>query len=104
MEKNQSLNEIATKVINRLDDTIKLEGPDILLVHGDTTTTLGAAFYNKILIGHVESGLRTWDKFSPFPEEMNRQLTDVLADIYFTPTEQSKSNLLQENHDRKKYS
>jgi UDP-N-acetylglucosamine 2-epimerase (non-hydrolysing) len=74
--------------------------PDIVLVHGDTTTTFIAslaAFYNKIQIGHVEAGLRTWNKQSPFPEEMNRQLTGVLADLHFAPTKRAAENLLAEN-------
>ncbi|MDQ0974584.1 UDP-N-acetylglucosamine 2-epimerase (non-hydrolyzing) [Neobacillus niacini] len=74
--------------------------PDIVLVHGDTTTTFVAslaAFYNSVPIGHVEAGLRTWNKFSPYPEEMNRQLTGVMADLHFAPTSVSKQNLLQEN-------
>ena len=70
-------------------------------MHGDTTTTFAAsvsAFYHQIPVGHVEAGLRTWQKYSPYPEEMNRQLTDVLADMYFAPTELSRQNLLKENH------
>ena len=73
----------------------------MILVHGDTTTTFAAslvAFYNEVRIGHVEAGLRTFDKYSPFPEEMNRQMTDNLADLYFAPTSESKENLLKENH------
>ena len=73
----------------------------MILVHGDTTTTFVAslvAFYNQVRIGHVEAGLRTFDKYSPFPEEMNRQMTDNLADLYFAPTSESKENLLKENH------
>ncbi|WP_283679126.1 UDP-N-acetylglucosamine 2-epimerase (non-hydrolyzing) [Lentilactobacillus sp. Marseille-Q4993] len=101
MKKNQSLSEITTKVIVELDPIIEKESPDIILVHGDTTTTFAAsvsAFYHKTKVGHVEAGLRTFNKFSPYPEEMNRQLTDVLADLYFAPTEVSKGNLLLENH------
>lgn len=74
--------------------------PDIVLVHGDTTTTFAAslaAYYNQIAVGHVEAGLRTWDKYSPYPEEMNRQLTGVMADLHFSPTTKSKQNLLNEN-------
>ena len=73
----------------------------MILVHGDTTTTFAAslvAFYNQVRIGHVEAGLRTFDKYSPFPEEMNRQMTDNLADLYFAPTSESKANLLMEHH------
>ena len=74
--------------------------PDIVLVHGDTTTTFAAslaAFYNQIVIGHVEAGLRTWNKYSPYPEEMNRQLTGIMADLHFAPTAQSEQNLRKEN-------
>nr|WP_213016859.1 UDP-N-acetylglucosamine 2-epimerase (non-hydrolyzing) [Desemzia sp. RIT 804] len=101
MKANQTLSEITANVLMGLDHIMKEAKPDIVLVHGDTTTTFAAslsAFYNQIKIGHVEAGLRTWDKYSPFPEEMNRQLTDVMADIYFAPTSESKKNLLQENH------
>jgi UDP-N-acetylglucosamine 2-epimerase (non-hydrolysing) len=74
--------------------------PDIVLVHGDTTTTFVAglaAFYNQIPIGHVEAGLRTWNKYSPFPEEMNRQLTGIMADLHFSPTSKAADNLIREN-------
>lgn len=101
MKQRQTLSEITSNVLMNLDHVIATEKPDIVLVHGDTTTTFAAsisAFYNQTAIGHVEAGLRTWDKYSPFPEEMNRQLTDVLSDLYFAPTSQSKANLLQENH------
>lgn len=101
MQSKQTLSDITTKVIQQLDPIIAKEQPDIILIHGDTTTTFAAsvsAFYHQIQVGHVEAGLRTWDKWSPYPEEMNRQLTDVLADMYFAPTELSKANLLKENH------
>ena len=101
MKDKQSLAYITSNVLTGLEEIIKKENPDIILVHGDTTTTFAAslaAFYNQIKIGHVEAGLRTWDKFSPYPEEMNRQVTDVLADLYFAPTIESKANLLKENH------
>lgn len=101
MKQRQTLSEITSNVLMNLDQVIAKEQPDIVLVHGDTTTTFAAsisAFYNQKAIGHVEAGLRTWDKYSPFPEEMNRQMTDVLSDLYFAPTSQSKANLLQENH------
>ncbi|GAW63321.1 UDP-N-acetylglucosamine 2-epimerase [Ligilactobacillus acidipiscis] len=101
MHKGQTLNEITTDVLQKLDQVIAEAEPDIILVHGDTTTTFAAsvaAFYRQKTLGHVEAGLRTWNKFSPYPEEMNRQMTDVLSDLYFAPTEQSKQNLLQENH------
>lgn len=101
MKKNQSLEGITSKVMLKLADVITKEQPDIVLVHGDTTTSFAASlasFYQQRPIGHVEAGLRTWNKYSPFPEEMNRQMTDDLADIYFAPTKLSKGNLLSENH------
>lgn len=101
MGKNQTLLDITSKILNQLDPVIKKEKPDMVLVHGDTTTTFAAslvAFYNQVRIGHVEAGLRTFDKYSPYPEEMNRQMTDDLADLYFAPTGESKTNLLKENH------
>lgn len=105
MKNGQTLTDITARVLRELDSVINKSKPDIILVHGDTTTTFAAsmaAFYHQIKIGHVEAGLRTWNKYSPFPEEMNRQLTDVLADIYFAPTKESKQNLLIENHDESK--
>ena len=101
MGKNQSLLDITAKILQKFDPIVKKELPDMILVHGDTTTTFVAslvAFYNQVGIGHVEAGLRTFDKYSPFPEEMNRQMTDNLADLYFAPTTDSKENLLKENH------
>ena len=101
MGKSQTLLDITSKILNQLDPVIKKEKPDMVLVHGDTTTTFAAslvAFYNQVRIGHVEAGLRTFDKYSPYPEEMNRQMTDDLADLYFAPTAESKANLLKENH------
>ena len=101
MGKSQTLLDITSKILNQLDPVIKKEKPDMVLVHGDTTTTFAAslvAFYNQVRIGHVEAGLRTFDKYSPYPEEMNRQMTDDLADLYFAPTSESKANLLKENH------
>lgn len=101
MQQRQTLSGITARVIIKLDDVINETKPDIILVHGDTTTTFAAsisAFYHQVAIGHVEAGLRTWQKYSPYPEEMNRQLTDVLSDIYFAPTAQSKANLLKDNH------
>ncbi len=100
MKETQTLSSITTLVINKLDGIINETNPDIILVHGDTTTTFAAsvsAFYHKIPLGHVEAGLRTWDKYSPYPEEMNRQMTDTLSDIYFAPTKLSRSNLLKQN-------
>lgn len=104
MHKGQTLNEITIDVLKKLDKVIDDANPDIILVHGDTTTTFAAsiaAFYRQKMLGHVEAGLRTWKKYSPFPEEMNRQMTDVLSDLYFAPTLQSKKNLLLENHSKK---
>lgn len=101
MKDGQSLSDITRWILKELDVVLEEINPDIVLVHGDTTTTIAAsisAFYHQIKIGHVEAGLRTWKKDSPFPEEINRQLTDVLADIYFAPTNKSKENLLIENH------
>ena len=101
MGKNQSLLDITGKILEKFDPVVKQELPDMILVHGDTTTTFAAslvAFYNQVRIGHVEAGLRTFDKYSPFPEEMNRQMTDNLADLYFAPTSESRDNLLKENH------
>lgn len=101
MKNSQTLTDITASVLKELNPVLTESKPDIVLVHGDTTTTLAAsisAFYHQIKIGHVEAGLRTWNKYSPFPEEMNRQLTDVLSDIYFAPTQQSKENLLSGNH------
>ncbi len=100
MKDRQTLEEITTRGLEKLSSLMKDIKPDIVLVHGDTTTTFIAslaAFYNKIQIGHVEAGLRTWNKQSPFPEEMNRQLTGVLADLHFAPTKRAAENLLAEN-------
>ena len=100
MGKNQTLADITTNVLTKLDPIIKEVKPDIVLVHGDTSTTFVAslaAYYNQVKVGHVEAGLRTHNKYSPFPEELNRQLTGVIADIHFAPTEQAKQNLLIEN-------
>jgi UDP-N-acetylglucosamine 2-epimerase (non-hydrolysing) len=100
MQKKQTLVDVTNRAIHGLDKVIAEVNPDIVLVHGDTTTTFAgsvAAFYNKVKIGHVEAGLRTNDKYSPFPEEMNRQLAGVLADLHFSPTKQSMDNLLNEN-------
>ena len=101
MKKNQTLEGITTKVLLDMVKVLKEVKPDIVLVHGDTTTSFAAglaSFYLQCPLGHVEAGLRTWHKYSPFPEEMNRQMTDDLADLYFAPTKVSKQNLLKENH------
>lgn len=101
MHKNQILEDITSKVMLDMAKVIKKEQPDIVLVHGDTTTSFAAGlatFYEQTKLGHVEAGLRTWNKYSPFPEEMNRQMTDDLTDLYFAPTKLSKQNLIKENH------
>ncbi|UOE55342.1 UDP-N-acetylglucosamine 2-epimerase (non-hydrolyzing) [Bacillus sp. CMF12] len=100
MKDRQTLVDVTTRGLEGLDKIMKEVKPDIVLVHGDTTTTFIAslaAFYNQIVFGHVEAGLRTWNKYSPFPEEMNRQLTGVMADLHFSPTSKSAENLLKEN-------
>ena len=100
MKPGQTLSEITSRVLMGLEEVIKKEEPNVILVHGDTTTTFAgalAAFYNKVDIGHVEAGLRTYNKYSPFPEEMNRQMVDRVTDMFFAPTEVSKNNLLIEN-------
>ncbi|WP_138108130.1 non-hydrolyzing UDP-N-acetylglucosamine 2-epimerase [Lactobacillus terrae] len=105
MRDRQTLSGITGLVLRELDSIIESEQPDMVLVHGDTTTTFSAslsAFYHQTSIGHVEAGLRTWDKYSPWPEEMNRQMTDDLADLYFAPTTESRANLLKENHSEEK--
>lgn len=107
MKDRQTLVDVATRGLEGLDAIMKEAKPDIVLVHGDTSTTfIGslAAFYNKIAVGHVEAGLRTWDKYSPYPEEMNRQLTGVIADLHFSPTEKSAQNLINEGKMRKQSS
>jgi UDP-N-acetylglucosamine 2-epimerase (non-hydrolysing) len=100
MKDRQSLIDVTTRCLEGLNKVFQDVKPDIVLVHGDTSTTFVAslaAFYNSIPIGHVEAGLRTRNKYSPYPEEMNRQLTGVLADLHFAPTDLSKGNLLEEN-------
>lgn len=100
MKDRQTLIGITTRVLEGLDAVIKEAKPDIVLVHGDTSTTFVgalAAFYNQVKVGHVEAGLRTYDKYSPFPEEMNRCLTGRIADLHFSPTQQNRENLLKEN-------
>lgn len=100
MKERQTLIGITTRVLEGLDKVIKEATPDIVLVHGDTTTSFVgslAGFYNQVSIGHVEAGLRTYDKYSPYPEEMNRRLTGAMADMHFSPTVKNKNNLLREN-------
>ncbi|OBR91817.1 MULTISPECIES: non-hydrolyzing UDP-N-acetylglucosamine 2-epimerase [Clostridium] len=99
MKTKQTLTGITNRVLQGLEEIFEDEKPDLVLVHGDTTTTFAgalAAFYKKIKVGHVEAGLRTYDKYFPFPEEMNRKLTGAIADLHFAPTTGSKSNLLKE--------
>lgn len=99
MKNRQSLTDIMVNALTGLDGVIKEVKPDMLLVHGDTSTTFcGAlgAYYNRVQLGHVEAGLRTFNKYYPYPEEMNRKLTGALADIHFSPTNNSKNNLLAE--------
>ena len=99
MTPNQSLSELSSKILVSLDKVLKKEMPDYVFVHGDTTTTAFAsitAFYNQIKLCHIEAGLRTFDKFSPFPEEINRTITGKLTDLHFAPTEQAMQNLLNE--------
>jgi UDP-N-acetylglucosamine 2-epimerase (non-hydrolysing) len=105
MQKKQSLNGITVKIIKNLAPILKQEKPDLLLVHGDTTSTFAgalASFYQQLKIAHIEAGLRTHNKYSPFPEEINRQLTGVLADLHFAPTIKAKENLLLENINKEK--
>lgn len=100
MKSRQTLVGITARVLEGLDNVIKEAKPDIILVHGDTSTSFVAAlagFYNQTAVGHVEAGLRTYDIYSPFPEEMNRQLTGRIAELHFSPTIQNKKNLLVEN-------
>lgn len=99
MQEKQSLTQITIKVLEGLDLIWQKDPPHMVLVHGDTTTTFAAslaAFYKKIPIGHVEAGLRTYDKYQPYPEEMNRHLTGVLSDLHFAPTKKAKENLINE--------
>lgn len=100
MKPNQTISQITSNALMGLEEVLKKEQPDVVLVHGDTTTAFAAAlaaFYQQIKVGHVEAGLRTYDKYSPYPEEMNRVLTGHIADFHFAPTERNKNNLLREN-------
>ena len=100
MAAGQTLFDITTKAMMGLDKVLSEENPDIVLVHGDTTTTFAgalAAFYHQTTVGHVEAGLRTHNKYSPFPEEMNRKLTGSLTDLHFAPTDTAAANLAEEN-------
>lgn len=105
MTTGQTLYDVTTRALMGLKDVMEEAKPDMVLVHGDTTTTFAgalAAFYAQIPVGHVEAGLRTGNKYSPYPEEMNRKLTGSIADMHFSPTSTSKGNLLRENVDEKK--
>jgi UDP-N-acetylglucosamine 2-epimerase (non-hydrolysing) len=100
MKAGQTLTDITSRVLREFAPVLEETRPDILLVHGDTTTTFAAslaAFYARVSVGHVEAGLRSYDKFRPYPEEMNRKLTTSLADFHFAPTQLSRENLLKEN-------
>lgn len=102
MQARQTLFTITTKALNGLGEVMAEEKPDLVLVHGDTSTTFAgalAAYYNQIPVGHVEAGLRTYDKYQPFPEEMNRKLTGALTDLHFAPTPLAKEHLRKENVD-----
>lgn len=99
MTPRQSLTQITTRVLEGLERIVQALRPDLILVHGDTTTSFAAAlaaFYHQVAVGHVEAGLRTYDKHAPYPEEMNRQLTGVLADLHFAPTDWAAENLRRE--------
>lgn len=100
MRKGQSLFDVTSRILKSFEPVLEKTKPDLVLVHGDTTTTLGgslAAYYKKIPVGHVEAGLRTNNKYQPFPEEINRRVTDSIATLFFAPTSQSQRNLLKEN-------
>ena len=105
MKEGQTLTEVTTNALKGLGKVMEDVRPDIVLVHGDTTTTFAgalSAFYCKIPVGHVEAGLRTYDKYSPYPEEMNRQMVSNIADIHFAPTKKSAENLINEGIDESK--
>ena len=105
MKQGQTLMDITIGALSGVDAVIKRAKPDIVLVHGDTSTTFAgglAAFYNQVAIGHVEAGLRTYNKYSPYPEEMNMQMVDCMTDMYFAPTDLSRDNLIKEHVDPSK--
>lgn len=100
MRERQTLTGVTSRVLEGIEKILQAEHFDIVLVHGDTTTTMAtsmAAFYQQVAVGHVEAGLRTYEKYSPFPEEINRQVTGIVADMHFAPTETARDNLLREN-------
>ena len=102
MQHGQTLSDITARVLKGLEEVIRQVRPDLVLVHGDTTTTFAgalAAFYQQVAIGHVEAGLRTYNKYAPYPEEMNRQFVSAMADMNFAPTAKSRDNLLREGRD-----
>jgi UDP-N-acetylglucosamine 2-epimerase (non-hydrolysing) len=104
MQEGQTLADITSRAVSGLDEVLRAERPDVVLVQGDTTTAfVGAlvAYYHQIPCGHIEAGLRTGDKFAPFPEEMNRKLIGALADLHFAPTQRAKQNLLREGVDER---
>lgn len=104
MKDNQTLYDITSNILDKIRSILKVETPDIVLVHGDTTSAFAVAlacFYMKIPVCHVEAGLRTYNKYSPYPEEFNRQAIDAMTDIYFAPTEETKENLLKEGKNSK---
>lgn len=105
MKQRQTLFDITTNILNRIKEVLEKEKPDVVLVHGDTSTTFVAAlacFYLQIPVGHIEAGLRTYDIFSPYPEEFNRQAVSIVSQFNFAPTETAKENLIREGKDEKK--
>ncbi|MBN2537693.1 UDP-N-acetylglucosamine 2-epimerase (non-hydrolyzing), partial [candidate division WOR-3 bacterium] len=99
MKPGQTLTDVTARVLAGIEPVLAAERPDIVLVQGDTTSAFVsalAAYYQRVAVGHVEAGLRTEDKYSPYPEEMNRRLVGVLADLHFAPTERARENLLRE--------
>lgn len=105
MKRNQSLENLTANLMLKISSILETEKPDLVLVQGDTTTAFVgalAAFYKKVKVAHIEAGLRTYDKYSPFPEELNRELISRIADLHFAPTQKSKENLVKEGIDRKK--
>src|SRR5579884_4451030 len=99
MEEHQSLTDITSRVLYGMEEVLRQAQPDVVLVHGDTTTSTAAAlaaFYRKVPVGHVEAGLRTRDRYEPFPEELYRRMTTVLADLHFAPTRTARAHLVAE--------